>query len=832
MSGSTNRAHQGWLVKQDTENEIIEPAETMTITTEIFLGLILLATILKALGSTLFDIYTDVDLALYYNSFESQYPNQSMAQAFPEESQSGNWDAILDEVRSFKNWYGMTSQQLFLYTLGPILLPLVFNFIEAFEFVFSKNTEQVVTKRMEFFFKLLLIICSPVLPIIVTSVEAFQTYLEKTSRNSQDILKSNEAVEIVKRLNSRVQLIEVLAEAGIQPLLQVFVILRSPSFFIFSSDWYGTTSSHFSFELSKLFFQPQFISCGFSFFTLSATYSLNYSKRLGSTMSLAAKGVHFVHVVSAVLSRITCIMWFALSYFHYNNDSLNPFSCIYLTIALHISIIMVCSILFKKCSEEELQEPQQWYKQFPVSIKNCVLDGFSTLYLPYVIEENGKMDVKRQLLAHILILVENIGMTVMAAKWAEGYLEDLMTHFLVFIWTGYGVSLLLDVLFNKFLHPDIMNQPATEKTDIEKLFSAFLKMVAQILMIIIANVVMVSCISSTDLSQTEIILWTLVPICLATGFYMIECINFIRSNDSFCGNMLLFRALIMALCPLWPIFLLILVLFCKFKTEKDSKEGELLYKFTGKAYMIVVCTLTSLPCLLQLHLLLPTLTNAYPTNFIVWASMFLWFYKAQILFIFISLGLMVCYFLSTHCHYAKMTTGCKVVYALQIMLASFSRLLLINLFALALEDGAFYFVYIVIMVHFLIVLLVHIAVDCKNHEKTQFSTIFFLRLMTSIFTNLHDQEELKKDMMKYFFMELIILMEYLAFWICIFLSLNCNYTAMLAVMWTFYWVALSLKIIFYLKLHPSSTLLIEKLKSKKFFYQFFTFIYITEFEFD
>ena len=687
----------------------------------------------------------------------------------------------------------MTSQQLFFYTLGAILLPLMLNMIECLEFVFSKNIEKVVPKKMGIFIKALMILCAPLWPISITILEAFQQILEITSMENQDVSKATEALEILQSLNGRAELIEVLVEAGIQTLLQVFVILRSPSFFIFSSDLYGTTSSHFSFELSKLFFQPQFISCGFSFFTLSATYSLNYSKRLGSTMSLAAKGVHFVHVVSAVLSRITCIMWFALSYFHYNNDSLNPFSCIYLTIALHISIIMVCSILFKKCSEEELQEPQQWYKQFPVSIKNGVLDGLSTLYLPYVIEENGKMDVKRQLLAHILILVENIGMTVMAAKWAEGYLEDLMTHFLVFIWTGYGVSLLLDVLFNKFLHPNTINQPAKEKTDIEKLFSAFLKMVAQILMIIIANVVMVSCI----LSQTEIILWTLVPICLATGFFLIDCIKF---NSPFT-----IRALIIAL-----------------KTEKEQKKVELLYKFTEKAHMIVICTLTSFQCLLQIFLMIPTLTMPDWTNFIVWASMFLWFYKAQILCIFISLGLVVYYFLSSHRHYAQMTTECKVVYALQIFLGTLSRLLLINLFVMALEDGSFYFVYIVIMVHCIIVFLVHIAIDCKNHEKTQFSINFFLSVLTSIFTNLTEKEELKNDVMKYLLIELIILVEYLAFWICIFLSLSSNYIAMLAVMWTFYWMAVFLKITFYLKLHPSST----QFKGKQIFFQFFIFLYI------
>jgi len=65
-----------------------------------------------------------------------------------------------------------------------------------------------------------------------------------------------------------------------------------------------------------------------------------------------------------------------------------------------------------------------------------------------------------------------------------------------------------------------------EKTNVEKLISACLKMLAHIFMIFIVNAILVSCVFygpwtiKAYLSQTEIILWTLAPICLATGFYM------------------------------------------------------------------------------------------------------------------------------------------------------------------------------------------------------------------------------------------------------------------------------------------------------------------------
>ena len=802
MSGTTQRARQVWLV--DTANETIETtADAMTKPMKCILILTLFGTIIKALVSTVSDITSDVTVAINYNSFESQYPNQSLAQLFPEHSQSGRWDVILDQVRSFKHWYGMTSQELCYYTLGPILLPMVLIFIESFEYVFSEKMNQVVvvTEKMGYFVKALTIICFPLWSVIVSCLGSVFTFLEKTSM--MDVSEATKAIETFESLEGRAQLIEVLAEAGIQPLLQVFVILRAPSFFIFSNVWGETkTSSHFNFELSQLFYMPEFRSIVTSILALSSTYTSNYNKRLGEKMSLAAKGVYCAHVISALISRVTCLMWFALSYYHYNNDSQNPFFCIYLTMALHISIIMSYSILFKKCSEPQ----QQWYMQFPVSIKNGILDGLSTLYLPYIIEENGKMDIKRHLLAHLLILVENICMSVLAVKWTQqAYLEDLMTHLLVVIWTGYGVNLFLEVLFNTFLHPSIIGPPPKEKTDVEKSISACLKMLAQIFLIIIANVVLVSSVFS-NLSQMQVF-WTLVPICLSTAFYMIEWIKFLRSNDSFCGMSFPVRAIITALCPLWPISILFLVLFCKFK-KKDSKKVEVLVKFTTK---VVVCTLTSLQCLLKLYLMLPTLTKPDWANIVVWTSMYLWFYKAQILTIFISLGLMAYYYLSSHSHYAEMTTACKGVYALQILLASFSRLLFINLFVTSLE--AFYFVCLVMMFHFFIVLLVDIAVDLKAHKKTVITTDFFLRVLTNTFSYPAEKEE-PNDMMKHLSVEWVILLENLAFWISMVLSLNSDYFVILLVSWIIYVLALLLKIIFYLKLHPNSTQIKEKVTSK------------------
>ena len=532
------------LVQHDASNEIIVGAKAMTTKRKILLILVLIVTNIKTLALSILDFSTDMALVILYGSLMTQiYEFTTLATLFPEFSQSERWDEILDEVRSFKNWFGMTSQQLFYYTLAPIVLPMVLNFVECLEFIFSKKIEQMFSKRMGFFVKALMLIGFPLLPIIFIFLEAVHRYLKKTSRNGHDVTKATEAVETLRRLYGRAELVEALAEAGIQPLLQVFIILRAPTFFNFSSGFNDDSlKGHFNFELSKLLLLPQFFSLVTSVVSIALTYTLNYNRRLGTKMSIEAQGVYFSHVISAVISRITCFTLFALSCFHYNNDSHNPFPYIYLTIGLHISIIIVSSFFFKKCDEiEEQQLQHQWYKQIPLTMKNCVLDGLATIYVPFVTDEKAKVDIKRHLFVYLLITIENLVMTGLAVYWIVNHTDDKfwmkseMTKILIIIWAGYGISLILDVIFSTLLHPSTVDPSPKKNTNVEKFISASLKMLAQILMIIIVNGILVSCvfygpwaIIKTNLSQTEIIFWTLVPICLATGFYMIECINFIR----------------------------------------------------------------------------------------------------------------------------------------------------------------------------------------------------------------------------------------------------------------------------------------------------------------
>merc|ERR1719412_3134965 len=98
--------------------------------------------------------------------------------------------------------------------------------------------------------------------------------------------------------------------------------------------------------------------------------------------------------------------------------------------------------------------------------------------------------------------------------------------------------------------------------------------------------------------------------------------------------------------------------------------------------------------------MMPILIDTDWSN-IVWASTVIWFYKSQIISILTSLGLVAYYFTINNFHYYKMSTACKAVYALHIILASLGKLLIINLFALT--AGHFFLALIMIMIHLFLV---------------------------------------------------------------------------------------------------------------------------------
>ena len=116
-------------------------------------------------------------------------------------------------------------------------------------------------------------------------------------------------------------------------------------------------------------------------------------------------------------------------------------------------------------------------------------------------------------------------------------------------------------------------------------------------------------------TNAQIILWTLLPICLATCFFIHESMKFARCIDSFP-----LKVLIVAFGPFWPFTLLIIAL-----TGKDNTKLELLTK-AAKAYMIAAFTLLVLPQCLQIFLMTPSMTNCKWANFVFWALMLIWFF--------------------------------------------------------------------------------------------------------------------------------------------------------------------------------------------------------------
>ena len=184
--------------------------------------------------------------------------------------------------------------------------------------------------------------------------------------------------------------------------------------------------------------------------------------------------------------------------------------------------------------------------------------------------------------------------------------------------------------------------------------------------------------------------------------------------------------------------------------------------------------------------------------------------------ILMSLGLMAYYVLSTHCQFANMSLWCLVVFALQILFAALSRLLIINLFAQTL--GNFVYVYTVIVSQLLIEVMVHLTVDFKNGRTLQLSMNFFLKRLVNNHIIYHPEED---SLTKFYIIEFVILLENMSFWAVLFSQLDSTHLVILSVTWSFYWVSVLLKVIFYLVMHPSSAKIYEQVKSKQYLFKTF-----------
>ena len=332
-------------------------------------------------------------------------------------------------------------------------------------------------------------------------------------------------------------------------------------------------------------------------------------------------------------------------------------------------------------------------------------------------------------------------------------------------------------------------------------------------------------IVSTSMPQSTIFLWTLLPTCLSSLIYFILSLKCVFSKDFF-GDMKLpirifIQVIIIGFSAFLPISMILLLTFFMYKSESYkenpsvTKTIKVISKWASKVHVSSIFTQASLQCFIQCHIMMPILIDTDWSN-IVWASTVIWFYKSQIISILTSLGLVAYYFTINNFHYYKMSTACKAVYALHIILASLGKLLIINLFAFT--AGHFFLALIMIMIHLFLVVAVHCAVDHKisqDYRKSLFSATFFLKAMTNPFTYHPEKEVLKNEIIKHGLLELASLILYLVMWIFLMVSLESEHVIILGCIWGFYWSSVLLKIAFYFVLHPESTSICQHAQSKQ-----------------
>ena len=93
--------------------------------------------------------------------------------------------------------------------------------------------------------------------------------------------------------------------------------------------------------------------------------------------------------------------------------------------------------------------------------------------------------------------------------------------------------------------------------------------------------------------------------------------------------------------------------------------------------------------------------------------------------------------------------------------------------------------------------LMHMMLDLKNVGQCWKYLLDVNKILTSMFMY-HPGSQEKNITLKLIMTELIILIENLAIWVLLFLSMNSDLTVMLISMWTFYLASVLFKITYYI----------------------------------
>ena len=374
-----------------------------------------------------FDIGTDVTLLVKYGSATS-------IEEFIQANCSSFNNTILlnNDHDAIKSWT-ITLEECFWITLCPVLLPCFFNFVQIVSFA-----NKCKNKACNGLLKYSMVFLSPIWLVIAALGEATEEF-KISSSNSNTMEEEEETLTVFKQEFADAKFTEVVSEATIQPILQLYLFLLP----FLCSD----INEIFAISLScvQLWAIIQVLSFGSSLLSIPRVFTARYVEKKSGMMSTEAEVVYFLSILTGVISRILCLELLAFTLGQGN------FSYIYLAIVCHVGLILFVNLFFSKGKIEDHAFKDGHYWNLVTITKNHILNAMACIYVQWSDGQNEGKDMKRQIIIEVILLVQNIVISVWASMvFLSPYAK---TKVLAVIWGLYMASMCLKAGFFLFLHP-------------------------------------------------------------------------------------------------------------------------------------------------------------------------------------------------------------------------------------------------------------------------------------------------------------------------------------------------------------------------------------------
>ena len=127
---------------------------------------------------------------------------------------------------------------------------------------------------------------------------------------------------------------------------------------------------------------------------------------------------------------------------------------VFAAIGVHVFLMTILDQIIAKFNppNDDVTVKREFWQTVFV-IKNHLINAMSNIYIPWSDGRNEEHDVARHILVEVIILAENLAISIWAAISSIPLIEENKNKYLAAIWGCYGCYIVIKMGFYLYLHP-------------------------------------------------------------------------------------------------------------------------------------------------------------------------------------------------------------------------------------------------------------------------------------------------------------------------------------------------------------------------------------------